>query len=154
MATAIAAASEVRRQSRSRKALKKFTCCTCGKAPRANSLLSHAAFVQHAFGPRCGALALRVVNVHAAPRSAETRDDLIAAVWGPGDGLAGPAEVTAGFARRARELGVKIAEGVRVESIERTEGRVTGVTTTAGAISSPAPSYSTGRGGNVGTDGK
>ena len=39
-------------------------------------------------------------------------DDLIAGVWGPGDGLAGPAEVTAGFARRARELGVKIAEGV------------------------------------------
>jgi sarcosine oxidase subunit beta len=64
-------------------------------------------------------------------------DDLIAGVWGPGDGLAGPAEVTAGFARRARELGVKIVEGVRVESIEQREGRVTGVTTTAGAISSP-----------------
>src|SRR6266545_3092042 len=47
-------------------------------------------------------------------------DDLIAAVWGPGDGLAGPAEVTAGFARRARELGVKIVEGVRVASLERT----------------------------------
>src|SRR5215813_13621294 len=47
-------------------------------------------------------------------------DDLTAAVWGPGDGLAGPAEVTAGFARRARELGVKIVEGIRVESIART----------------------------------
>src|SRR5881396_2217023 len=56
-------------------------------------------------------------------------DDLIAAVWGPGDGLAGPAEVTAGYARRARELGVKIVEGVRVTSIERAGGRVTGVTT-------------------------
>jgi sarcosine oxidase subunit beta len=64
-------------------------------------------------------------------------DDLIAAVWGPGDGLAGPAEVTAGFARRARELGVTIVEGVRVESMALTERRVTGVTTTAGAISSP-----------------
>jgi len=64
-------------------------------------------------------------------------DDLIAAVWGPGDGLAGPAEVTAGFARRARELGVKIVEGVRVESLELAQRRVTGVTTTAGAISSP-----------------
>src|SRR5262249_29993366 len=32
-------------------------------------------------------------------------DDLIAAVWGPGDGMAGPAEVTNGFARRARDLG-------------------------------------------------
>jgi sarcosine oxidase, subunit beta len=64
-------------------------------------------------------------------------DDLIAAVWGPGDGLAGPAEVTAGFARRARELGVKIVEGVRVESLERANGRVNGVTTSAGVISSP-----------------
>src|SRR5262245_34380140 len=64
-------------------------------------------------------------------------DDLIAAVWGPGDGLAGPAEVTAGFARRARELGVKIVEGVRVESIDRTSGRVSGVTTSAGAIATP-----------------
>ena len=64
-------------------------------------------------------------------------DDLLAAVWGPGDGLAGPAEVTAGFARRARELGVKIVEGVRVHSIERAGGRVTGVTTSAGVIASP-----------------
>src|SRR4029450_1786182 len=64
-------------------------------------------------------------------------DDLIAAVWGPGDGLAGPAEVTAGFARRARELGVKIVEGIRVQSIERAGARVTGVTTSAGAIASP-----------------
>jgi sarcosine oxidase subunit beta len=64
-------------------------------------------------------------------------DDLIAAVWGPGDGLAGPAEVTAGFARRARELGVKILEGIRVESIECAGARVKGVTTSAGAIASP-----------------
>jgi sarcosine oxidase subunit beta len=64
-------------------------------------------------------------------------NDLIAAVWGPGDGLAGPAEVTNGFARRARELGVKIVEGVRVTSIERAGGRVTGVTTSDGAIAAP-----------------
>src|SRR5437016_7461195 len=57
-------------------------------------------------------------------------DDLVAAVWGPGDGLAGPAEVTNGFARRARERGVKLAEGVRVTAIERADDRVTGVTTT------------------------
>src|SRR6266581_4697837 len=60
-----------------------------------------------------------------------------AAVRGPADGLAGPAEVTTGFARRARELGVKIVEGVRVQSIEHASGRVTGVTTSAGAIASP-----------------
>jgi sarcosine oxidase subunit beta len=64
-------------------------------------------------------------------------DDLLAAVWGPDDGLAGPAEVTAGFARRARERGVRIAEGVRVTAIERDGDRVTGVTTTDGAVSAP-----------------
>jgi sarcosine oxidase subunit beta len=64
-------------------------------------------------------------------------DDLLAAVWGPGDGLAGPAEVTAGFARRARERGARIAEGVRVTAIERDGDRVTGVTTTDGAVSAP-----------------
>src|SRR5438309_8669127 len=64
-------------------------------------------------------------------------DDLIAAVWGPGDGLAGPAEVTNGFAKRARQRGVTIAEGVRVTAIERAGDRVSGVTTTDGAMSAP-----------------
>src|SRR5262245_6507315 len=35
-------------------------------------------------------------------------DDLVAAVWGPTDGYAGPAEITSGFAKRARELGARI----------------------------------------------
>ena len=64
-------------------------------------------------------------------------DDLIGAVWGPGDGLAGPAEVTSGFARRAKELGVRIAEGVQVTGIPRDGDRVTGVTTPDGAVSAP-----------------
>ena len=64
-------------------------------------------------------------------------DDLIAAVWGPGDGLAGPAEVTNGFARRARELGVRIAEGVQVTAIQRDGDRVSGVTTSDGSVSAP-----------------
>lgn len=64
-------------------------------------------------------------------------DDLIAAVWGPDDGLAGPAEVTEGFARRARELGARIVEGVEVTSIEAAGGRVSAVETTRGAIATP-----------------
>src|SRR2546428_10400672 len=82
---------------------------------------------------------VRVLTPDAAPKlvPALRVDDLIAAVWGPGDGLAGPSEVTAGFARRARELGVKIVEGARVSSIERAQGRASGVTTSAGAIASP-----------------
>src|SRR5881396_2949294 len=53
-------------------------------------------------------------------------DDLIAAVWGPQDGMAGPAEVMNAFARRARELGVKILEGVRVTALEQSNGRASG----------------------------
>lgn len=64
-------------------------------------------------------------------------DDVIAAVWGPGDGVAGPAEVTAGFARRARELGARIVEGVEVTGVSLAGGRVSGVRTTAGDIATP-----------------
>ena len=64
-------------------------------------------------------------------------DDLVAAVWGPDDGLAGPAEVTNGFARRARERGARIVEGVRVTAIERAGHRMTGVATTDGTVSAP-----------------
>ena len=64
-------------------------------------------------------------------------DDLIAAVWGPTDGMAGPAEVTNAFARRARELGARIVEGVDVTGIDVERGRVRGVRTSQGAISAP-----------------
>jgi sarcosine oxidase subunit beta len=64
-------------------------------------------------------------------------DDLIAAVWGPTDGMAGPAEVTGGFARRARELGVRIVEGVEVTAIAVERGHARGVATSAGAVSAP-----------------
>src|SRR4029453_3824158 len=64
-------------------------------------------------------------------------DDLTAAVWGPTDGMAGPAEVTNGFARRARELGVRIVEGVSVTGIEVAHDAAHGVTTSQGAVSAP-----------------
>ena len=64
-------------------------------------------------------------------------DDLVAAVWGPTDGMAGPAEVTNGFARRARELGARIVEGVRVTAIELDGPRVRGVRTSDGDVETP-----------------
>ncbi|HEV8308515.1 MAG TPA: FAD-binding oxidoreductase [Methylomirabilota bacterium] len=64
-------------------------------------------------------------------------DDLVAAVWGPEDGFAGPAEVTSGFARRARELGARIEEGVEVTGIAVEDGRVRAVRTTQGTIATP-----------------
>ena len=51
-------------------------------------------------------------------------DDLLAAVWSPGDGMAGPAEVTGAYARRARELGARIVEGVTVTGIDLASRRV------------------------------
>src|SRR5262249_49769042 len=61
-------------------------------------------------------------------------DDLIAAVWGPPDGMAGRAEVTAGLARRARDLGARIVEGIEVSAITVERGRVAGVRTSQGNI--------------------
>jgi sarcosine oxidase subunit beta len=64
-------------------------------------------------------------------------DDLIAAVWGPEDGMAGPAEVTGGFARRARELGARIVEGVEVTGLVLAAGRLHAVRTAARTIATP-----------------
>jgi sarcosine oxidase subunit beta len=64
-------------------------------------------------------------------------DDLVAAVWGPDDAMAGPAEVTNGFARRARELGARLVEGVNVTGITVERGRATGVVTDQGSIAAP-----------------
>ena len=51
--------------------------------------------------------------------------------------MAGPAEVTNGFARRARELGARIVEGVDVTAIDVERGRARGVRTSQGAIAAP-----------------
>jgi len=64
-------------------------------------------------------------------------DDLIAAVWGPNDGVAGPTEVTQGFARRARDLGARLVEGVEVTGVELAAGRVRGVRTPRGVVATP-----------------
>jgi sarcosine oxidase subunit beta len=61
-------------------------------------------------------------------------DDLIAAVWGRGDGMAGPAEVTNGYAKRARELGARIVEGVEVSGVDLRQHTVR---TAQGDVSAP-----------------
>lgn len=61
-------------------------------------------------------------------------DDLIAAVWSPNDGYAGPSEVVTAYARQARRRGVTIRENTPVTGICRDGDRVTGVETPAGVI--------------------
>ncbi|HZS15872.1 MAG TPA: FAD-binding oxidoreductase [Candidatus Dormibacteraeota bacterium] len=59
-------------------------------------------------------------------------DDLHAATFCPSDGLAGPNEVTGGYAAAARRLGAAVVEGCEVAEVTRDRGRVSGVRTTAG----------------------
>jgi 4-methylaminobutanoate oxidase (formaldehyde-forming) len=61
-------------------------------------------------------------------------EDLIGAIWLPGDGTANPVDVTASLARGARAGGARVFEHTRVVAIEQEAGRVTGVVTDKGAI--------------------
>jgi sarcosine dehydrogenase len=61
-------------------------------------------------------------------------DDLVGAVWIPGDGKANPADVTQALARGARARGVSIHEGVTVTGVRIERGRVAGVETAEGDI--------------------
>jgi sarcosine oxidase subunit beta len=57
-------------------------------------------------------------------------DDLAGGTFCPTDGVAGPAEVTAAFARRARELGARVREACRVTAIHARGRHVERVETT------------------------
>jgi glycine cleavage system aminomethyltransferase T/glycine/D-amino acid oxidase-like deaminating enzyme len=61
-------------------------------------------------------------------------EDLVGAIWLPGDGTANPVDVTASLARGARDKGATVVERTRVLGIERERGRVTGVVTDQGRI--------------------
>ncbi len=61
-------------------------------------------------------------------------DDLVGAVWIPGDGKANPADVTQALARGARAGGATLREGVRVTGVRVRRGAVAGVDTSDGAI--------------------
>jgi len=61
-------------------------------------------------------------------------DDLLGAIWLPGDSTANPVDVTASLARGARDGGAAIFERTRVTAITARRGWVTGVVTDHGAI--------------------
>ncbi len=59
-------------------------------------------------------------------------DDLLAGFHVPGDGRVNPVDLTTALAKGARQLGVRVAEGVRVEEVTTVAGRVSGVRTSTG----------------------
>lgn len=61
-------------------------------------------------------------------------NDLAGATFCPSDGLAGPNEVTYGFANAARRLGAVILEDTPVEDFLRDRGSVNGVRSSAGEL--------------------
>jgi sarcosine oxidase subunit beta len=64
-------------------------------------------------------------------------DDILGGTFSPLDGYAGPSEVLSGFTNGARRAGVRIYEGVEAKEILVDKGKVTGVRTNGGEISSP-----------------
>lgn len=65
-------------------------------------------------------------------------EGVVGATFSPGDGIADPSGLTLGYATAARRSGAKIRTGVEVLSIEAEAGRVKGVSTSAGSVSTGA----------------
>ena len=61
-------------------------------------------------------------------------DDLVGAIWLPGDGKANPTDLTFALAKGARMRGARIVEKVRVSDVLTEDGRVSGVRTDAGDV--------------------
>ena len=62
-------------------------------------------------------------------------DDVLGCTYCPSDGIASPDSVTMGYAAAARRLGARIREGVGVTGIDVSGGRVSGVRTSLGEVS-------------------
>ena len=61
-------------------------------------------------------------------------DDLVGAIWLPGDGKANPTDLTYALAKGARTRGARMLEKTRVLGILSEAGRVVGVRTDCGDI--------------------
>src|ERR1700694_5571897 len=62
-------------------------------------------------------------------------DDVLGCTFCPSDGIASPADVTAGYAAAARRKGARLKEGVKVIGVDVAGGRVQGVRTSNADIS-------------------
>jgi sarcosine oxidase subunit beta len=64
-------------------------------------------------------------------------DDILAATWHDKDGLADPNGTVMGYINRAQRLGVQAINGIEVTGITAENGKITGVRTNQGMISTP-----------------
>jgi heterotetrameric sarcosine oxidase gamma subunit len=101
------------------------------RTPERMTYLKRYAAVARAFGIDC-----EIVDAREAGRLWPVMriDDLLGAVWLPGDGKANPSDLTQALARGARMRGARIVEGIRVVGVTVTGGTVRGVSTTQGDV--------------------
>jgi len=64
-------------------------------------------------------------------------EDVLGGTFCPTDGVASPADVTAGYAAAARRHGARLQEGIGVTGIDVCHGRVGAIRTTAGEVATP-----------------
>jgi glycine/D-amino acid oxidase-like deaminating enzyme len=88
---------------------------------------------QKAFGLKNAEMVSREDVVSMVPQM--IADDIIGGAYCPTDGFVDPYGVMTGFAKRARELGVRIWLNTAVTGINVENGAVTGVSTTQGEVS-------------------
>ena len=85
----------------------------------------------HAFGVEAASISPDEAKERWPLMNAE---DVLGAVWSPGDGRVGPSDVSAALVRAARAQGARLFEHVRVTGILTENGRVRGVETNAGTV--------------------
>ncbi|MEQ1613181.1 MAG: FAD-dependent oxidoreductase [Hyphomicrobiaceae bacterium] len=97
---------------------------TVARTPDRMTLLRRVAASAKAQGVTCDELSAKEAgDKYPIMRT----DDLVGAVWLPGDGKANPADITQALAKGARMGGAKIFEKTRVTEIRVKDGRATGV---------------------------
>ena len=85
----------------------------------------------HAFGVEAASISAGEAKERWPLMNAE---DVLGAVWSPGDGRVGPSDVSAALVRAARAQGARLFENVRVTGILTENGRVRGVETSTGTV--------------------
>ena len=104
---------------------------TVARTPERMTQLKRTAATAEAFDLECELL----TPAQAADRYPVMRtDDLVGAIWLPGDGKANPTDLTTALAKGARLRGAKVIEHTRVTGVRTDGNRVTGVRTDAGDI--------------------
>ncbi len=97
---------------------------TVARTPERMTLLRRVAASAKAQGVACDELTAKDAgDKYPIMRT----DDLVGAVWLPGDGKANPADITQALAKGARMGGAKTFEKTRVTEIQVKNGRATGV---------------------------